>query len=75
MNVKQLLDERGRQTVVEVRTGKGTQLLFSDSPENFSKNGYVADRCNNISLQSVMNLNVVKYFSSEGCNSIIIETE
>ena len=75
MNVKQLLGELVRQPVVDVRTNKGSQLLFSGSQENFSKNGYTADSCNTLPLQDVMNLNVTRYFSPEGCNAMIIETE
>lgn len=74
MKVKQLLDEKGRKAIVEIRTSKGVQLLYSGSADDFSKNGYIADECNSISLQDIMQLEVSDNRIPEGCNSIIIFT-
>lgn len=76
MTVKELLNQKGRIAVVEIRTKeKGNQLLFSDSSERFEKEGYKADTCNNIPITDIMNLNVSNYRTPQGCNSIIIETD
>ena len=76
MTVKELLNQKGRIAVVEIRVnGKGNQLLFSDSSECFEKEGYKADTCNNIPIQDIMNLNVSNYRTPPGCNSMIIETD
>lgn len=75
MTVKELLNEKGRVACVDVRHSKGNYLLFSSTPEEFSKNGYVADSCNTISVLEIMNLNVSDYFVPDGCNSLVIQTQ
>ena len=75
MTVKQLLDKLGRIALVEIRTLKGIQNLFSGSHEDFSKNGYVGDCCNTLTVPEIMNLIVSDYYSPAGCNSIIITTK
>ena len=75
MNVNELLNEKGKIACVDVRTSKGNQLLFSGTTEHFYENGYVADRCNTLSITEIMNLTVSDYLIPEGCNSIVIQTE
>jgi hypothetical protein len=58
-----------KKAVVEVRTTKGSQLLFSGSSENFSKTGYVSDSCNTMQLSDIMNLKVSNYVIPENCNT------
>ena len=75
MNVSDLLNYIGKKAVVDVRTTKGSQLLFSGSSENFSKTGYVSDSCNTMQLSDIMTLKVSNYFIPENCNSVVIQTE
>ena len=75
MTVRELLEEKGRIACVHIRNVNSNEnyYLYSDSPKEFSKKGYVDDTCNTISIQEIMNLRVSGYYVPDGCNSIIIK--
>ena len=75
MTVRELLEEKGRVACVHIRNSEKNYYLYSDSPEKFSKNGYVTRIDSTISVQEIMNLCVDSYYVPDGCNSLIIHVK